>query len=541
MWNLKKDFPIRALKSRYPFNKNIYRNDNKQYAQLYFERYKTVIIDHLDSKYLETFPMTLERNDSTECFTVNLNLVQHKMIFSQKMTKKYGRNVKDDNDGKSKSVYFYTFDLTVGDLLKIYYYKNKYDSDKNKNDNENENPSKEGDDSTQRRNILNKRKQLIERGFKVESENMDLNFLGFLKQGNLFKIPHQEYKISTLDKFLASKIILHDFNNIKFKMNNSDQELTDYLNRSIIELMTEGLLDTLVGYFYFGKNLYNHDNTIYFEKPINMEEFISMIEDDIKTKNYLKQHIFKTCNSRENGILEKFSPQLIQNFKTIPMNMPAYAFRTLLMNQFSYGMVEDLKDQVLDSVQRSKIPKRYRNKQDKCFEEHWKSRLNYGNYYTYDHEYDQIEKDYIKETIAEGQDIALEGDIYTMEESSQIRYAYVLPERIKLEDNNLEAELYKFMSDGEALEHCLKTDEDKSLSLNQKLDQLNLIGYSRVNEPITTYLLVPPDYDVRFKSDFIAYQDFYVPFTDERLPRIVLVTCCEEGETNKNKIEDREN
>jgi len=540
-WKLTKDFPIKALKTRYPFKKNSYHSDHRQYAQLYFERYKTVIIDHIDSKYLDTFPMIYEKGDLGERFTISLNLVQHKMIFSQKKVRRKGARKGtgwkfqvDDPIYQSKTVYFYTFDLTIGDLLKIYYHKSEKVCD-------------EKDLSAsqiEKRKLLEKRKQIIDRGFKIETENQDLNFLGFLKNNNLFKIHGQEYKTSDLNNFLHSKIILYDLDDMKHRIRVSDPKLKEYLSDTVLKLVNESLVDSLVGYFYFGRDLYAHDDTIHFEEPVTMKKFIDLIDDDCKNKSFLKQKIFKTCNGRESEVLGKFSPRLIESFESIPDNMPAYAFRTLMMKKFSNGMVNELVQAVWSAVDRSIIPKRYKNQRERCFEQDWRrNRYSEKNYYGYN-ETIKAEQDFIRETIREGQITErIEGDIYTMEQNDDLQYAYLLPTRIQPEDGNLEAELCKFMTDGEILEKCMEVDENGLMTLNEKLNELNMMGYSRVDnvdhegQKVTTYLLIPPGYDVRFKSEFITYQDFYVPSSDKKLPKIVLVTCYT-GDTDKDEVDE---
>jgi hypothetical protein len=323
----------------------------------------------------------------------------------------------------------------------------------------------------------------------------------------------------------------------------------------------EQFIDTLVLFFYMGQSLFvSQDEQLVFEDPISMKEWIDLIDPNWSyagygTKDKLISDIFKKCNEREEAVLEAQTDMIVDNFDKFDKFLPVYAFRKLLFYRFSNSMLSELVSKILDAKFMQIVPKRWRgNKKLQAIRNNWVSVRSHDPYLNNDpgkkHEknnenyhignegvddfYDMIESSVNhggrkQPSRGDGRD---DDDSGEDSEDNQIAIAYDLPRRLNPEvmDPNdidlMEGELYKFFTDDEVLAKAIQIEKNYSMSLREKLRELNKIGYSRTGEEKNqVYLLVPPGHQLnQTYSSMMKYENFFVPTLDLKLPRIVLMS-----------------
>ena len=405
-----------------------------------------------------------------------------------------------------------------------------------------------------------RKKELQRNALKSDSFNDNTKFLGYVSHGTILKLSKMEPLMKTgIDDFLKTRIVVGDqsgMNNslqddyydwkLRKRVKQDDQTKRENFADWFMKIASDSLIDRFVNYFYFGKNAYNSfDNEILFDEPITMKEFIDLIDErQVKDgwKKWLERLIFKDCNPRERTILEKQEEMIIDDFKKLERvgeHLPPYCFRKLRFSKFSDDMVRDLKYAINDSINEGIIPKRWRNKKDRAIREDWKIERS-GTGYFANPKFKSLEKhsdkfhknsDFYNDTkdaiLEMNEDDSSSGwRVVSMDCEDEPDFVYSVPERIP--EGDIEGELYRFWNDSEALAKAIEIEEDMSMSLSQKVDQFNLIGYSRAGEGDNTewdmYVLVPPGYELKIGfKEMMECEEFYVPSVDKRLPKIVLM------------------
>jgi hypothetical protein len=382
-------------------------------------------------------------------------------------------------------------------------------------------------------------------------------FLGYTSRGTIFKLHKMDPLMkSGIEEFLQTRIVIGD----QSSMNTSLED--DYYDWSLRErvaqdddvkrqkfakwfkgVVSDNLIKKLVYYYYFGKNAYKSVNEeIKFDEPITMREFIDLIDErelGDGYKNWLEKLIFKECNPRERTILEKQGEMVISSFDKLERDgeyLPPYCFRKLLFTKYSDSMVRGLQSAIDDSIKDGVVPKRWRNKKNRAIREDWKNErwssstywIGTGKTKSLSKHQDKFKKnrDFENEFKQEIKNKAENEDkgwrVVSLDGEDEPDVVYSIPARIP--EGDLEGGLYRFWSDSEALARAIEIDEDRAMSLAEKIDHFNLIGYSRTGEDRDMYVLVPPGYELKIGfQEIMECEEFYVPSVDKRLPKIVIM------------------
>lgn len=446
--------------------------------------FKKTKLEHVDCKKTSIIPVVFEQD--YDSFTLQLQIFEYTF------------------NTHSNLIISTVFGVTVRDIFKAYHYLNKHLDKLDKNV-----------------------EKVVHTALTTDqgSDNSDGQLLGYLFRGNLYRLPVLYSKEGCdIERFIDS-IILFDFT----------KDITK-LESTILSMATDRMVDTLVQYFFHNKPLYIHDETIVFNEPINVKEFIDMIDDNyglLGTKSRLTRCIFKKCNKREQELLDKYGDTgdfVITHPKQIKAELPIFVFRKFKFTRFSMELIDGLFDAAIQSVFYSHVPKHWKNLPDreKCI--NWflykspgskKTRCwNHCEFIHADDErryiYNQFKHDIKNCNYDDVQETGLTMDC-------GLKYAYELPPLIEkgLEHND-SIDALCFMTNEEASELCKKIDADGTLSLSEKINQLNIIGYSRIaGDPTRLYKLVQPEAAYGL-SEFSLYEIFFGPKIDNRLPKIVL-------------------
>jgi hypothetical protein len=518
-----------------------------------------------------------------DSFFVNLHKFQFNIHYTDKVAKftphgkRVSRNCKtfDLIDSDIKHSEFEMLGISVGDLIKAYYYNSKYQDQTQVEDQNEDNGGRKEErvllsnykrgrvvdelNSKDRKRINELKKSMITSVLKTDYYDDSCNFLGYLRDGQVFQLAtHNEYKSSTIESFFRSKLLFSNHNSLHDVVRkypymtedrNNAKRNTDYYNWFFPNI-NDRFIDTLVMFFYMGKSLYVsvHEQTV-FDEPVSMKDWIDMIDPKWVIPGYgdktkMISDIFGKCNEREQQVLEAQKEMIIDNWDQFDDLLPVYAFRKLYFIRFSYGMVNELTNRIRHAKFMHIVPKKWRGDKKlyairnqwiyelggNCGKDWWGPDVKFEK----NSEHYQIGKEGVDDYFYDLLELSDHGD----DEDNQMEFAYDLPMRLnpELTDKDdvdlMEGELYKFMTDGEAMARAIDLDGDHSKSLNEKLRELNKIGYSRTGEDSNqVYLLVPPGHQIRQNySSMMKCDDFFVPSVDRRLPRIVLMSLIDEDE-----------
>ena len=408
-----------------------------------------------------------------------------------------------------------------------------------------------------RKRVNDMKKNMLSSVIKTDYYDEKCDFLGYLSDGQIFKLVNniEVSKTNNLEDLFRRKLLWSDnslydvFHNWflkqdKYSIVRENAKQNSKFITWFFKNISTRLIDTLVMYFYMGQSLYvTLDEEVMFDEPISIKDWVDMIDPKweirgFSNKNQFVNEIFGKCNEREQEVLDAQEDLIVDNFKFFKREheyLPPYAFRKLYFIRFSYKMVQDLADELKDAKLKQIVPKRWRGKQKmQAIRNEWKCYRDNSWKEHYDLKFEKNAEHYAigNEGIRDFYDLLeLSSDEHS--EDNQCEYAYDLPPRInpELMDKDdlhlMEGELYKFMTDGEALAKAFAIDEDQSKSLNEKLCELNKIGYSRTGDDLNyqVYLLVPPGHQLRPDyTSMMVCEDFFVPHADRRLPRIVLMS-----------------
>jgi hypothetical protein len=515
VWKLSDKFALDVIHSK-PYDVHT------QYGHCFFASRppKDIRIEHVESKQTDVLPLVFE-SDLNESFTIQLYVVKYSITFSQRVIPP-GQVKAQWNPHTHHPI---VFALTVADLFRVYHYVRRGESD------------------AINRDVSVKKKSLIDTAFKSDDINDHLNIIGFLRNGHVYKTDIVgEYQKNGLDikKFLESKILFYCANSRgrdERVMRSINREL---LGQSIMNLATNDLINALVQYYYWGKSLVIPDDTITFDIPITMREFIAHIEDDYGIhdpnpvslghmsglKEWLIDNIFKECNSHEAEVLSKHAEGaiVIDNADQIPENVPPAVFRTFHFSKFSKDIVSGIVYALTRAIRNSRVPKRWKQPltRDRYVAEGWKYEKTGDRYYYGPGYRDEIQKEnekYTKTQIKEAVSLGFascSSSSANDREDENTKYAYELPPI--LDDPNLLAGL-DFLTDEEILQECTEIDNDRTSSLMEKVDRLNLMAYSRAACSGGMYQLLLPGAG----AISAIYDEFFKPSVDLRLPTICLL------------------
>jgi hypothetical protein len=613
-WQLDQDFDYDALKAFLYLYSNPNPNVSGQYnygggdGMIFGFNTNRKIISSI-SNYVSSFQTKFVRSDGVgmDSFFVDLQKYQYNVQFIDKVAKFHnkGSRVSRDKrkfdlvDGNIEHAVFEVIAISVGDLIKAFYYSNR---DQNKGQNKTDFELSDRSDGGKtdggsdggktdggsdggktdgrreeitllrdnnrnvkelhgkdRKRVQELKKSMISSVMKCDYSDESCNFLGYIRDGKIFQLVQNEYKISNIESFFKSKLIFSNhrllysiFNNTQqsyLTKSKSTEKMNGHFTNWFFNNISEQFIDTLVMFFYMGQSLFvSQDEQLVFEDPISMKDWIDLIDPNWSyagygTKDKLISDIFKKCNEREEAVLEAQTDMVVDNFDKFDKFLPVYAFRKLHFYRFSNNMLSELVDKIMEAKFMQIVPKRWRgNKKLQAIRNNWVSVRSHDRYH-----YDDAGKKHEKNN--ENYHIGKEGvdDFYDMiqisggsnddddledSEDDQIAVAYDLPRRLNPEvmDPNdidlMEGELYKFFTDDEVLVKAVEIEKNCSMSLREKLRELNKIGYSRTAEDKNqVYLLVPPGHQLNQNySSMMKCENFFVPTIDRKLPRIVLMS-----------------
>lgn len=389
-----------------------------------------------------------------------------------------------------------------------------------------------------------------------------------MRDGKIFELVQNQHKISNIESFFRSKLLFSDIsilNNYFYRQCYLSK--VDFAKKMNIEIVnwffrhiSDQFIDTLVMFFYMGESLFvSCDEQLVFEEPISMKEWIDLIDPNWTCRKYgnkdnLISDIFKKCNEREQAILDAQTDLIMDNFDKFDEFMPVYAFRKLYFYRFSNEMVNELVRKIHNAKFMQIVPKRWRgSKKIQAIRNNWVCMRN-NEYKKYDYYYgpdrkvdknttfDQIGKECVDDFYDMIESEYSDDDQDSPTNQIEFGFAYDLPRRLNPESvdkddiDMMEGELFKFLTDEEAIAKAIEIDKNYSMSLHQKLRELNKIGYSRTGEESRqVYLLVPPGHQLNQNySSMMKCEDFFVPNMDRKLPRIVLMSLIVDSDSEES-------
>lgn len=565
-WNLNKAFPMERLRREMTKNgvddqvraaflddKGSNRRCDRTVKAL--ERNPGQICDTIAMRFADSV-------DGVASFDANLHVVSFSGTYAETLSMFSSHTgEKESTQSSTKRYVICGYAVSIRDLLKMYHYtaptvfsaENKHQGGVSSCDTD-----KTVDcvawrpDAAQ---FAKKKTALIRAALLGDNDNANARIIGRVYQSNICRIVANNLCTSDRESFLASKVIFgfsiapqRDYDRKKrCWVQLSLREQQERFGRKLLETAC-AVADILVDHFCFGKPLYAQvEEAIEFEQPISMLEFFSLIdENECRIKAKAGHYIFKKCNAREQELLDKQTEMTIMDPEEIPDEIPVFLYRKFRFTRFSQSLARSLCYSALYAVRVWSVPKRWRNQKRRCVREQWRRKHKVADPY-----YKKTSKECDQKTmVQEGLDIVYgepmdtesqcveqdepdDGDHFCdLKDSDSLRGAETdcaMPRSIVASDNDIDAEMCCFLTDEEVLHRCVEIDESDTMLLEDKLQHLNRLAYSRMLPEETGYLLLAPDEDLPSFEDSsersvpIAYRTFFVPCLDLRLPKIVLI------------------
>jgi hypothetical protein len=589
-WNLDQNFDYNALKEFLYLYSNPNPDVSGQYGyncgdgMIFGFNTNRKIISSI-SNYVSSFQTKFVRSDGIDSFFVDLHKYQYKVQFIDKVAKfhtKGGRVSKDKRkfdlvDSDIQHSVFEVIAISVGDLIKTFYMRQGQNQKQDQSDLDSGSGSGRREEITllkdnnrnvrelhgkDKKRVQELKKSMISSVMKCDYSDESCNFLGYIRDGKIFQLVQNEYKISNIESFFKSKLIFSNHRLLYSSflspyLSKSTERMNAHFTNWFFNNISEQFIDTLVMFFYMGQSLFvSQDEQLLFEDPISMKEWIDLIDPNWSyagygTKDKLISDIFRKCNQQEEAVLEAQTDMIVDNFDKFDKFLPVYAFRKLFFYRFSNSMLSELVGKILEAKFMQIVPKRWRgNKKLQAIRNNWVSERSHERYHYEDagKKHEKNKENYLigKEGVDDFYDM-IESESATSgghrgngrydeddddSEDNQIAVAYDLPRRLNPEvmDKDdidlMEGELYKFLTDDEVLAKAIQIEKNCSMCLREKLRELNKIGYSRTGEEKNqVYLLVPPGHQLNQNySSMMKCENFFVPTLDLKLPRIVLMS-----------------
>lgn len=235
--------------------------------------------------------------------------------------------------------------ITVGDLLKYYYYNHKSNKNKEVVLDKNEQDTFEIDYHL-------KRATAYETGDICDVNNV-LGLYNHTKStinlwNSLKYIGHKNKDTYGLREFCSKMVYLSDttINNLfRFKKSKGNSELIKFQFETLCDklfnsLVNDHVTNKLLRYYLYNEepNIDEGSDTIYYYEP---PQFLTTILKEMHHKNkdniYTNMYylIMKKLNTREQKELEKYPLGVFNSIQSVPRSYPTYAYRNVILKQWS--------------------------------------------------------------------------------------------------------------------------------------------------------------------------------------------------------------